>query len=153
MNLSRRKLLQLTAVAPLGGILASPILAATKSKWFAPDGLAIRGYDPVAYFKVAGPVEGSAEFSTNMGGVTWQFSSAQNLDDFIADPLAYMPQFGGYCAYAVSKGSTASTQPDAWTIWNDRLYLNYNKTVRGIWKQDIPGNVAKAEANWPAVLG
>ena len=151
MKISKRRFLQIAMATPLAGFLTSPALAA-KPQWFDVDGIAIRGYDPVAYFKVSAPVKGKPEFALDFDGVIWHFSSAENLLEFTNDPWAYAPQFGGYCAYAVSKGGTATTQPDAWTVWNGKLYLNFKTTVRGILVQDIPGNVAKAEANWPGVL-
>jgi len=146
--ITRRTLLGSLAVTPL---LATPALAA-KPEVYAEDGIAIRGTDPVAYFTKSMPVEGSPEFEVMWKGATWRFESAENMALFEGDPEAYAPKYGGYCAYAVSKGGTATTSPDAWTIHEDRLYLNFNKTVRGIWSNDIPGNVAKADANWPSVL-
>lgn len=146
--LTRRALIGSLAVTPF---LTSAALAA-KPEVFAVDGIAIRGTDPVAYFKKSMPVAGSSEFETTWMGATWRFESAENLADFEANPEAFAPKYGGYCAYAVSKGGTATTDPEAWTIWEDRLYLNFNRTVRGIWSDDIPGNVAKADANWPGVL-
>ena len=116
-------------------------------------GTAINGYDPVAYFTEGKPVEGSSDHAYDWNGAEWHFASAENLETFKADPEKYAPQYGGYCAYAVSKGATAPTDPEAWTIHEGRLYLNFSLEVRGIWKEDIPGNVAKADANWPGVLG
>ncbi len=78
--------------------------------------------------------------------------SAENKAAYDADPERFSPRYGGYCAYAVSKGATAPTDPDAWTVHEDRLYLNFSVDVRGIWQQDIPGNIARADANWPGVL-
>ena len=115
-------------------------------------GLAIRGTDPVAYFLEQQPVEGKAEFEHEWNDATWRFASAGNRDLFIADPEAYAPQYGGYCAYAVSKGYTASIVPEAWTIVDNKLYLNYSLGVRNTWSKDIPGNIIKANANWPGVL-
>ncbi|MFT4743428.1 MAG: hypothetical protein ACI91Z_001403, partial [Yoonia sp.] len=86
-------------------------------------------------------------------GAQWRFSSAGNLDIFEANPMAYAPQYGGYCAFALSKGALATTDPDAWTIYDGKLYLNYSTNVRKIWSQDIPGNIALADANWPTILG
>ena len=77
----------------------------------------------------------------------------RNGDAFVADPQKYAPQFGGYCAWAVSQGYTAGIDPKAWTIHGGRLYLNYSKGVRAQWSEDIPGNIAKGERNWPKVLG
>ncbi len=115
-------------------------------------GVAIRGTDPVAYFTEGEPVAGKAEFSHEWNGAEWRFSSAENRDRFIADPEQFAPQFGGYCAWAVASGYTASTVPEAWSIADGKLYLNYSLGVREQWSQDIPGNVAKGDANWPGVL-
>jgi len=76
----------------------------------------------------------------------------EHRDLFTATPGKYAPQFGGYCAWAVSRGYTADGDPDAWTIVDGSLYINYSKAVRAQWAQDIPGNIAKGRANWPAVL-
>lgn len=116
------------------------------------NGIAIGGYDPVAYFTDAKPVKGSAAHSAQHDGATWHFASAENAAMFKGDPARYAPQFGGYCAYAVSKGATAPTDPAAWTVYEGKLYLNYDLSVRDIWSRDIPGNLAKANANWPGVL-
>jgi YHS domain-containing protein len=115
-------------------------------------GGAIRGYDPVAYFTQGRPVKGSGDFILEYKGATWKFSSAENRQAFVEMPEKYAPQYGGYCAYAVSQGYTASIDPQAWTIVDERLYLNYSKDVRAEWSRDIPGNIKKANANWPGVL-
>ena len=115
-------------------------------------GVAVGGYDPVAYFTDGKPVKGSKDLTTEYEGVTWRFASAANRDAFKANPAKYAPQYGGYCAYAVAKGSTAKGDPQAWTIHDGKLYLNFDKRVRATWAKDIPGNVKKADANWPAVL-
>lgn len=149
--LNRRTFLLASAAAPVGLALAKPALAKTPEV-FASGGVAINGYDPVAYFKEETHVRGSADFVTSWKGVEWRFASAENLADFTADPDAFAPQYGGYCAYAVSQGYTAKTDPDAWTIYDGKLYLNFNKSVRRRWLKDVPGNIAKGDANWPAVL-
>ena len=112
-------------------------------------GLAIRGYDPVAYYQQSAPVKGSSQFSYQWQGARWLFASAENRDRFQAEPEHYAPQYGGYCAYAVSKGRTASIGPEAWKIVDGRLYLNYSKGVQKKWEQDVPGNIVKADRNWP----
>jgi YHS domain-containing protein len=114
--------------------------------------LAVSGYDPVAYFTDGKPVEGRGDFEYEWNGATWRFASQSNLAAFEAEPEAYAPQYGGYCAWAVSQGYTASSDPDAWRIVDGKLYLNYSKSVQEKWQQDIPGNIAKADRNWPAVL-
>ena len=98
------------------------------------------------------PVEGSSDHSHEWMGATWLFSSAENKQLFIDDPEKYAPQYGGYCAYAVSKGTTASTDPTAWKIVDGKLYLNYSHDVQKKWATDIPGNIMKADENWPQIL-
>jgi YHS domain-containing protein len=115
-------------------------------------GTAIDGTDPVAYFTEGRPVEGSSDFTHEWNGATWRFSSEENRATFAASPEKYAPQYGGYCAWAVSQGYTASTDPEAWKIVDGKLYLNYNKSVQQTWEGDIPGNIAAADGNWPKVL-
>lgn len=124
----------------------------TKPAVFSADGAAIRGYDPVAYFTDGAPVKGKGEFSHEWQGVTWKFASAENRDAFASDPEKYAPQYGGYCAWAVKKGTTASIDPQAWKIVDGKLYLNYSLDVQKQWEGDIPGNIAEADKNWPDVL-
>ena len=114
--------------------------------------MAINGYDPVAYFTEGRPLEGRAEIASDWDGATLRFASAENKALFDADPEKYAPAYGGYCAYAVSKGYTASTDPDAWSIYEGRLYLNYSRSVRALWSVNKAGHVASADANWPGVL-
>lgn len=113
--------------------------------------LAVSGYDPVAYFTEGKPVEGSSKFEYEWKGATWRFANAKNLETFKADPEAYAPQYGGYCAYAVSFGSTAPTDPDAWTIVKGKLYLNLSPSIKRRWALDISGNIAKADRKWPGI--
>ena len=115
-------------------------------------GQAIRGYDPVAYFKEGRAVEGKKKYQYVWNGAKWNFSSDQNLNDFIRAPERFSPQYGGYCAWAVSQGYTASIDPEAWNVIDDRLYLNYSLDVQKTWSEDIPGNIRKADKNWPILL-
>jgi YHS domain-containing protein len=114
--------------------------------------LAVGGYDTVAYFKAGRPVKGAAQFETQYKGATWRFASKENLDAFRANPTAFAPQYGGYCAWAVAQGYTASGDPLVWKIVGGRLFLNYDQSVQVMWEKDIPGNIAKADRNWPGVL-
>ena len=114
--------------------------------------LAVKGYDVVAYVEESKPVAGRAEFEYRWNGAVWRFASAANRDAFSRDPQMYAPQFGGYCAYAVSRGYTADIDPTAWRIVDGKLYLNYSKRAQHLWEEDLRGNIAKGEANWPAVL-
>lgn len=138
--------LALTFHAPTASLAKDPVYTGTLSS------LAVSGYDPVAYFTDGKPVEGESAFEYEWNGATWRFASQANLDAFKANPEAYAPQFGGYCAWAVSQGYTASATPEAWRIVDGKLYLNYSKGVQATWEQDVPGNIAKADKNWPKVL-
>ncbi|NER83294.1 MAG: YHS domain-containing protein [Leptolyngbya sp. SIO1D8] len=115
-------------------------------------GLAIRGADAVAYFTESAAVLGSADYEYEWNGATWRFSSAANMEAFKANPEAYAPQYGGYCAKALSEGNLASVDPRAWLIVDGKLYLNYSDDVQAQWVEDIPGNIEKADAFWPGVL-
>ncbi len=116
------------------------------------EGVAIRGADPVAYFTEGKAVKGSTDYETTWNGATWRFSSAENLAAFEADPVAYAPQYGGYCAWAVKSGYLASVDPEAWKIVDGKLYLNYSAGVQKQWQADIAGNIAQGDQNWPATL-
>jgi YHS domain-containing protein len=120
-------------------------------EFYEKEGVAIKGYDPVAYFKDQKPVKGSPEHKAEYKGSVFQFSSKANRDAFTANPATYAPQYNGFCAFGTAGGYKAAVDPAAFTIVNDRLYLNYNKDVRTQWSADIPGFVAKADNNWPAV--
>jgi YHS domain-containing protein len=112
---------------------------------------AIDGYDPVAYFKESKPVKGRKEFSYVWKGASWNFSNAQNMNEFKSNPEAFAPQFGGYCAYGVADGHKATTSPDAWTIVEGKLYFNYDKGVQALWNKDQKGYIKIANERWPTV--
>ena len=114
--------------------------------------VAIRGADPVAYFTQSDAVMGSPEYEYEWNGATWRFSSTANMEAFKADPEAYAPQYGGYCAKALSEGNLASVDPRAWSIVDGKLYLNYSADVQAQWAEDVPGNIEKADTFWPTVL-
>ncbi|MEM8641969.1 MAG: YHS domain-containing (seleno)protein [Cyanobacteria bacterium P01_G01_bin.54] len=127
---------------------------ATEVRYFVDEsGYAIRGTDPVAYFTEEAAVAGSDEFTHTWDDATWRFANAENRDRFAADPEKYAPQYGGFCAWAVSQGNTAPIDPEAWKIVEGKLYLNYDKRIQKRWEKDIPGNIEKANGNWPGVLG
>lgn len=132
------------AAAPLAAL--SPV---NKSLF---GGVAIDGYDPVAYFTDGKPVEGSKRFEHSWNGAVWRFASAEHRDLFAAEPERYAPQYGGYCAYAVANGGTADIEPDAWTVRDGKLYLNYDQEIQAKWRLDMAGYIAKADANWPKLL-
>ena len=114
-------------------------------------GLMARGYDVVAYLTEGKPVRGTAAFEHSWDGVRWRFSSAANRDAFAATPQKYAPQYGGFCAYAVSRNYTADVDPEAWTVVDGRLFLNYSLSVRAAWLKERDANIAKGDANWPAL--
>jgi YHS domain-containing protein len=112
------------------------------------NGLALKGYDPVAYFIEGKPTEGRGELEAEWKGAKWHFASAQNRELFLRTPEKYAPQYGGYCAWAVSHGYTAKGDPEAWKIVEGKLYLNYNQEVKAKWEQDIPALISKGDENW-----
>jgi len=118
---------------------------------FIKSGEAIQGYDPVAYFKESKPVKGKREFSYQWKDATWLFSNAENLNAFKTDPEKFAPQFGGFCAYGMSQGHKAPTSPDAWTIVDNKLYLNYNADVKQLWLPKQKELIEVAAKNWPTV--
>lgn len=112
-------------------------------------GVALKGYDPVAYFKISKPVRGSDDHTFEWRGVKWQFSSAENRELFSKSPEIYAPQFGGFCSFAVSKGFTADISPDAWKIEGGKLYVFADQTVRNNWVASLgEGSLKRSEANW-----
>lgn len=146
---TRRTILAVLAASALSSA-ALPARAADPV--FAVEGIAIRGFDPVVYHLYSEAAEGSADFTSEYMGATFRFVAEETKAAFDADPVAYAPAYGGYCAYAMAQGALAATDPMAWTIYNGRLYFNASLAVRDLWQEDIPGYVAKADANWPGVL-
>ncbi len=110
------------------------------------------GYDVTAYFSENTAVEGSKKYKTEYMGADWLFASQENLDKFTADPSAYAPQYGGYCAYAAAIDSFASGDPEQWSIHDGKLYLNYDKDVKEMWDGNKFDYIVKADVNWPGLL-
>ena len=136
-------------------LFAASAAQAADPNVFATKKGAIRGIDPVAYFSLQPgdkAVKGSNEFTHEWMGATWKFASADNRDAFAADPEKYAPQYGGYCAFAVSHGFTKPINVNAWRIVDDKLYLNLSKGVKRKWEKDIAGHIARADGHWPTVL-
>ena len=148
---TRRRFLDLTLAAPLI-VLSSRTAVAGSPEIFSIGKVAIQGYDPVAYFAEDRPVEGDLANQIKWMGAIWRFASRGNLAAFEMDPHRFAPRYGGYCAYGMAKGQVASTVPEAWTIHDGALFLNYSVAVRDLWRQDIPGHIAAADGNWPAAL-
>jgi YHS domain-containing protein len=136
-------------------ILALGLVSAASAKVLVNvdrSGVAIKGYDPVAYFTVSKAVKGDAQFQSTVRGITYYFVSAENKATFDANPAKYEPQFGGFCAWAVSQGYTAPIDPNAFQIVNGRLLLQYSLKVRKDFSADTEGNLRKADANWPSIV-
>src|SRR5919206_668298 len=130
MSLQIRACLLVLLLGALTGL--GPLPAAAENV-YTKDGLGVGGYDPVAYFADGKALPGSAQFTHQYHGITYRFASAAHRDAFTADPEKYLPQYGGYCAYAMAKGALAKTDPEAFTVIDGKLYLNFNDGVRQRW--------------------
>lgn len=115
-------------------------------------GLAVGGYDPVAYFRGGKPVVGSDRYQLRYKGAVWRFASAESLRAFLDRPGAFAPQFGGYCAWAVSQHYLAPGDPTQWKVVDGKLYLNANARAKQLWEADQADAIQRGHANWPAVL-
>jgi len=147
-----KRLLKHTSVTIALTLLSAAAYADQPPVFTGRGDFAIRGYDTVAYHTEQKPVKGNDDYTAEYNGATWRFASAENRDLFQQNPEKWAPKYGGYCAWAVSNNYTASTDPHAWSIVDDTLYLNYSRSVRKKWSKDIPGNIRKGDANWPGVL-
>lgn len=116
-------------------------------------GVAMRGYDPVTYFSTGRPMSGLPAYTATHDGARYNFASAANRDAFVADPAKFLPQYGGYCAYATALGKKADADPTVWRIKDGKLYLNYNRSVGATWERDMDGFISKADAAWPEIKG
>ncbi|WP_413669767.1 YHS domain-containing (seleno)protein [Mucilaginibacter sp. Mucisp86] len=144
-----KRFLIITALALVTAVQAY----AQQSEIFAPGGKAIKGYDPVAFFKESKPIKGLDKFQYQWKDATWFFSTSENLEAFKADPEKYAPQYGGYCAYGTSQGHKAPTQANTWTVLNDKLYFNYNDKVKELWTKDQANLIKAADEKWPEMKG
>jgi len=144
-----------TGLSAVAGLLIALNVMAGEAGPYSKDwtGTAADGYDVVAYFVGGKATKGSSDFIHEWNGAKWRFSSEENRLLFAENPEKYAPQYGGYCAYAVSNGYTASVDPNAFSIVGGKLYLNYSPSVKQTWEKDIPGYISKAEKFWPKVRG
>jgi YHS domain-containing protein len=143
-------------VSSAAGLFAALVLVvcaggALAGDFFEKEGVAIRGYDPVSYFKESKPVRGAPAHKAEFRGSTFHFASQANRDAFAADPAKYAPQYNGFCAFGVAGGYKAAIDPAAFTIVDHKLYLNYNADVQKQWRADVPGYLVKGDKNWPRV--
>jgi YHS domain-containing protein len=132
-------------------LLVSAASYAQDVKYYNTKGIAINGYDPVAYFLQNKAVVGTDSYSTNWSGSKWKFISQANLDSFKIAPEKYAPEYGGYCAYGCSENHKAPTDPNAFTIVGNKLYLNYNLKVKEFWLKDTSGKIKAADGYWPSL--
>ena len=116
------------------------------------NGIAIKGYDPVAFFTQNQPVKGRPEFESKYHGARYLFASAEDKATFDANPAKYEPQFGGFCAYGASKGHKAPIKIEAWQIVNGRLLMQYDLGAKKDFNKDQQGNLQKADKNWPGIV-
>lgn len=130
------------------GLLFLSLPVILSAELFAPDDLAIEGYDPVAYFSREEALEGNSEHSYRWEGAEWRFISAENREQFMADPERYAPAYGGWCAWAMAKGDYAQSDPEQWTIHEGRLFLNYNGFIKLRWLASKERLIDSADEHW-----
>jgi len=143
--------LQGIALATALLVTAGGALAGSLDKNLGADGLALEGYDPVAYFTDGEPTKGSPEHTATFDGATYRFTSAEHLAAFEAEPERYLPAYGGYCAFGAAMGRKFDGDPEVWEIVGDQLYLNLNADVQERWEGDIPGFTENADHNWTLI--
>ena len=146
----RYALASLAAIAGLPALLASQANAQEDVTFNRTYGLALRGFDPVGYFTENRAVKGLPNITAEHDGSVYEFANEANKAAFLANPTKYVPQFGGFCAWAASQGYKADVDPHAFAINDGKLYVNFSDFFRNKFQEDPKGNVAKAEANWAA---
>lgn len=139
------------AISTLGalGMAAAPAVAAADD--VAHSTVGVGGYDLVSYRVGEKPVRGNGNHVVVHEGVTYLFQSEENQKRFASDPERFLPAYGGYCAYGVSVGKKFVGDPDVWEIVDDRLYLNLDNKIQGLWAKDVAGNIEKADRSWPRI--
>jgi len=154
---ARLRLLTLALLAPLAACATTPSLVVDADGTMNlvnvdEDGHAVQGHDVVAYWTDSKPVKGDARFQSRYRGATYLFASAEHKQAFDADPARYEPQFGGYCGYAASIDKLSPIDPAFWELVDGRLVLQHNQKAWNLWHEDLPGNLVKADANWPGLV-
>lgn len=147
MNFAQRFLKSIAAGLVLV-VVSWPALADGERVNKDADDLAIKGYDPVAYFTEGRPVQGKAEFEHVWRDARWRFARAEHQEMFASDPQKYAPRYGGFCSGAMALGRLAPIDPEAWVIVDGRLYLNYSKSGRDRFAEDPEPAIGKADPNW-----
>lgn len=152
MDLTRRSLVIAGALLCLSPATRATTARADDSRIYQHGGFALGGTDPVSYFEEGRPRRGSADHRAQWNGAIWLFADERNRDRFLADPEAFAPQYGGWCAWAAARGYAASTTPDAWAIVDGRLYLNYSRRIHRRWEANRESDIRDADANWPNIF-
>jgi YHS domain-containing protein len=151
MDMPSRIITTAGAVLVLAMLTAPGVRAESAGDVNQIDGIALHGFDPVAYFTQSKAVKGEAEFTAQYKGVTYEFASKEDQATFQANPAKYVPQYGGFCAFAVSKGVKADIDPHAFAINDGKLYVNYSEKALQAYQGDVKGNTQNANHNWPDV--
>jgi len=112
------------------------------------DNVAIKGYDPVAYFTKGQPMKGRPDMAYSWNGANWHFADESHRDMFAGSPERYAPQFGGFCSMALTRGEIKTIDPEAWRVIDGKLYLSFSKRGRGKFGEDTHANIKKAEESW-----
>jgi YHS domain-containing protein len=132
-------------------VLSGHIAMADPAVLFNDKGVALSGYDPVAYFTVKSPTKGQESISAKYQDVTYWFSSNENRSIFLAEPSKYVAQYGGYCAYAAALGKKAPGDPTQWSVIDNKLYLNYDARIQKQWLPNASASILKADALWDGI--
>ena len=148
--LNKRTFVSLAAAVALltAAAVTTPAIAAGPQVNATITGLALRGYDPVAYFTDGKPVVGDFAIVAQYEGATYRFASKDHKALFEKDPAKYVPQYGGFCAFGTAQGFKVDGDPNVWKIVDDRLYLNLAPPVAERWSQDIAGYIKTADEKW-----
>lgn len=151
--IDKRSFIALAAAAAFAAsfMSLSPASAAGPDVNATVTGLALRGYDPVAYFTDGKPVMGDFTITAEHNGATYRFVSEEHKARFIGNPTKYLPQYGGFCAFGTAQGYKVDGDPNVWKIVDDKLYLNLAPPVAERWLQDVPGHIKSANGNWPGI--
>jgi hypothetical protein len=155
-TISLRAVRQVASCLARSALLAPLLLLASAGKTWAgnvneTNGVALKGYDPVAYFAEQKAVPGSEGVTLQHEGATYRFASEANRETFKKSPDKYLPQYGGFCAYGVAGGYKADVDPQAFSVLDGKLYLNYNQQIQAEWKKDTTGYIKTADGKWPTV--
>jgi YHS domain-containing protein len=133
-------------------MFAVPAFAGNLVNVAGASGIALDGYDPVAFFTDQEPTHGDPSISATYEGATYLFASRDHQEKFKADPEKYVPQFGGYCAYGASEGALFPVDINTWQVRNGKLYLNLNPAILELFNKSFDQNIVKAQKNWPDLV-